>query len=73
MNRNAVGQYTSSRHDRLIEHWLEILSQAQLVLRVLAVYLVTRRECAEMLAACAEIDTETAAIRQIVAQMKRAA
>lgn len=66
MNRNAVGQYTSSRHDRLIEHWMEIAAQAALVLRVLAVYLVTRRECGEMLTACAVIDTETAAIRRLL-------
>lgn len=52
---------------------MEIASQAALVLRVLTVYLVTRRECAEMLAACAVVESETAAIRRIVAQMDEAA
>lgn len=66
MNRNERGQYAATAPSRLIDHWMEIAAQAALVLRVLAVYLVTGREVGEMLTACAVIDTETAAIRRLL-------
>lgn len=62
-----------SRRGRLIEHWMEIASQAALVLSVLGTYLITGRERGEMLLACELIETETAAIRRLLHEESRVA